>query len=200
MFVEDDFIHGLGKFEVDFTKQSCCIWWAFASQSLAVLRHSKNSVDLVIVDFRNLMGWHIFYVVVVFNKRVCVYPVCVGLLESFHELSWVFFVENNVDPVKSALFFGVLPESFISLGLRKVFHDSNFPPILKPILIFPKSLSPDTLKLSTLRSVFGNTLHGRHLQPFMGQPSLILFVIVSLERQPTSRGFLWVSKLYCLTE
>lgn len=60
-------------------------------------------------------------------------------MESVGELSWVLLVEEDVDSMKSALLFGVLPIALVSLGLEEVFLDLELPPEAEAVLILPET-------------------------------------------------------------
>jgi hypothetical protein len=107
------------------------------------LSHAKDSVDLVAVDFWDLVSWHVLHVEVILQEGICHGSSLVGVFKSFGEFSWVFLLKENIDPVKSDLFFGVLPVALISLRLVEVLLDLKWSPEAKSIKILPEALGWD---------------------------------------------------------
>lgn len=114
MLVEDDLVHCFGKFKVDLTEQDGRIRRTLSSKLFGVLSHTEDSVDLLVVNFWDLMSWHVLNVKVVLKEGVCHFSGVVSMLKSFGELSWIFFIKENKNSVKSDLLFGVLPVAFVS--------------------------------------------------------------------------------------
>ena len=65
MLVENDLIHAFCKLKAHFREKGCGVRGGFASKSLGVLSKTEHPVDLIVIDFWNLMGGHILNVVVV---------------------------------------------------------------------------------------------------------------------------------------
>ena len=150
---------------------------------------TKDSVDLLIVNFRNLMSRHVFDIIVVSYHRISIYSRHVGLLESFSEYSGVFLVKENEYSIKAALFLGVFPVALVSLALE-ILLDSALSPVAEATLVHPKALSADTLGDGV--NILGT------LQPVSWSLGIKIFVIVCLEWKPASFCFLRVSELYSL--
>ena len=131
------------------------------------------------------MFWHIFNVVAVFNKSICIDSVLVSLLEAFCKYSWIFIVKDNEDAVETTAFFCIFPVAFITFGPKKELENSQLTPIAKAIFVFPKALSTNTFF----------RYYSFFLQPVDGNASIKLAVIISLKGQPASLNFIWVSEL-----
>jgi hypothetical protein len=141
MLVKNDLIHSFGEVDVYLIKQGCGIRGRFTSQSLTVLGHRKNAIDLVGINFRNLMLWHVFNIIAIFYERVGHNTLVESSLESSCENLWVFFIKQYENSVESALFFGVLPETVITLSSWPIAGNSNSAPVAKLVLITPQTLS-----------------------------------------------------------
>ena len=115
MLVKYNLVHSLSEFEIHLAQERCSIRGALTSKSLGILSHAEHSVNLVIVNFRNLMSRHVFNIVVVLNQRIGKDSESEGLLESFGKLSRVFFVEEQENSVKSAFLLSVFPVAFESI-------------------------------------------------------------------------------------
>ena len=107
---------------------------------LRVLGHTQDSVDFIVVDFWDLMGWHVFDIEVVFDERISHDSGVISNLESLGEFSWVLIIEQDLDSMKSALFFGVLPVTFISFRLKEILLDLESSPVTEAISVCPKTL------------------------------------------------------------
>jgi hypothetical protein len=92
----------------------------------------------------------------------------------------VFFVEDNKDSVKTALFLGVFPETIVAFSFRAETCDSNSTPVAELVLVTPETLSSDTL-------------FSRVLAPRAGKSSVHLVVVISFKGKPATKNFLRVT-------
>jgi len=104
--------------------------------------------------------------------------------------SGIFLVKKKEYSEKAALFFCVFPETLKALTLGKIFLYSNFAPVTKPILIPPETLSTDTL--SCRIDVLGL------FKPISRSARIEVFIVIGLEREPSTNSFLRVSEFDAL--
>lgn len=150
---------------------------------------TKHSVDLLIVDFRDLVSRHVLDVIVVSYHRIGIDSRHVSLFESFGEYSGVFFIEKKENSIKAAFLLSIFPIALVSLALE-VLLDSAASPVAKAVLVLPEALSSYALGHGV--DVLGT------LEPVGGSLGIKLLIIVCLKREPTSFGFLGVSELHAL--
>lgn len=150
---------------------------------------TEDSVDLLIVDFRDLVSWHVLNIVVVSYHRISIDSRHVSLFESFGKYSGIFFIEKKVNSIKAAFLLGVFPVTLVSLAL-KVLLDSAASPVAKSIFVLPEALSTNTLGdgIDVLCS----------FKPVRRSFGIKFLVIVRLKREPASLSLLGVSELYAL--
>jgi hypothetical protein len=117
MLVENDVVHRLGEIQVDLIQLCGRVSRTLSSQSLGVLGHGEDTIDLVVVNLRDLVLWHVLNVVVVLDESVSVDSGLVGSLESLYEDVRVLLVEENKDTSETALDLGDLPAALESLRL-----------------------------------------------------------------------------------
>jgi len=83
------------------------------------------------------VSWHVLNIVVVSNNGVCVAAGLISLLEPLSKQPGIFLIKEKEDSEKAAFFFGVFPETFKSLALRKIFLDADFAPVAKAVFVAP---------------------------------------------------------------
>jgi len=79
------------------------------------LGHGEDSVDLVVVNFWNLVLWHVLNVVVVLDESISVDTVLIGVLKAINELFGVFLVKDDEDARQSTLQLGDFPDTLKAL-------------------------------------------------------------------------------------
>lgn len=203
MLIEHYLVHGLGKLKVDLAKERGGIRRALSSELLSVLGHSENSVHLIVVNFGDLVSWHVLNVEIIFQKRIGLASGIKSCLESLGEGSWVLVIKENVDPMKSTLLLGVLPIALIPLRSQQVPLDLELSPEAKAILISPKTYSSNLnflwadrrLRLCWFFTLGHYLLSSLDSDPVSRGSCVKLFVIVSFQRQPSTNSLGWVSEL-----
>mmetsp|Transcript_20747 Transcript_20747/g.31992 ORF Transcript_20747/g.31992 Transcript_20747/m.31992 type:complete len:987 (-) Transcript_20747:91-3051(-) len=224
VLVEDDLVHGLGKVEVDLIEQRRRVRRRLASQLLGVLGHGENTVHLLVVDFRDLVGGHVLNIEVVLQEGVGHQASLVSDLEAASEVPGVFIVEQDVNPVESDLLLGVLPVALISFRGRQVLLNLQFSPEAKPVSVSPQPLGGQLLlhefggvarvglshailedRLLSLFSRFLLLRLNHHHILLIGSSSeeslgFKLLVIICLKRQPSTWSLAWISELNTLFE
>jgi hypothetical protein len=119
------------------------------------------------------MLWHVFNVVVILDQCVGIFPFHVSCLETSSENLRVLLVKVNKNSCKTDFLSSIFPETFKSVGLNEVFHDSKLAPVAQTIFIFPKTLCTNTIFRSK-GAVWIN--------PGMWQSGVELFIVICLKR------------------
>ena len=187
MLVEDDVVHGLGEVGIDLVQKRGCVCGTLASEGLRVLSHRQDAIDLVVVNFRDLVLWHVLNIVTVLDKSVGIDTVLIGALEALDELFGLFLVKNDEDTSKTGLQLGDFPDTLVTLRFRQVLKKSELAPIAELILVLPKTVCTNTLGGDHAGSVAA--------EPVLGQTSVIVHVIEGLKGQPTAWNLVWVPEL-----
>lgn len=184
MLVEDDVVHGLREVSIDFVQKRGRVCGTLASEGLRVLGHRQDAVDLVVVNFRDLVLWHVLNVVAVLDESIGIDTVLISALEALDELLGLLLVKNDEDTSKAGLQLGDFPDTLITLRFRQVLEESELAPIAELILVLPKTVCADTF-------------HGDHAgsvatEPVLGQTSVIVHVVEGLKGQPTTWNLVWI--------
>lgn len=67
MLIKDDIVHRFGKIDVDFVQECRGVSRRLSPQCFRGLGHSQNAIDLVVVDFGDLVTRHVLNVVIVLD-------------------------------------------------------------------------------------------------------------------------------------
>lgn len=126
---------------------------------------------------------HIFDVVVVFDQSIGVDSLLISCSETTCKNSGIFFIKKDENTGETDFLSGVLPKTFITISLWKVLHNSEFSPVAETVLIFPETLSANTVTQC-------DPTDGR--DPGTRYSRVKLFVVVGFERKPATEDLLGV--------
>ena len=100
---------------------------------------------MLVVDFRDLVSWHVLNIVVVSYDRIGISTSLVSLLKPLREDSGILLIKEKEYSEKAAFFLGVLPETLESLTLGKILLDADLAPVAKTVFVAPETLAANTL-------------------------------------------------------
>ena len=120
VLVEDDVVHGLREVSIDLVQKGCGVSRALTTECLRVLGHGEDAVDLVVVNLRDLVLWHVLNVVVVLDESVSVDTVLVCALKALDKLIWGLLVKDDENARQAALQLGDFPNTLVTLRFRQV--------------------------------------------------------------------------------
>lgn len=100
---------------------------------------------MLVVNFRDLVSWHVLNIVVISYDRIGISTSLVSLLEPLREDSGIFFIKEKEYSEKAALFLCVLPETLEPVTFGKILLDADLAPVAKAIFVAPETLTADTL-------------------------------------------------------
>ena len=141
---------------------------------------------MLVVDFRDLVSWHVLNIVVVSYDRISICTSLVGLFKPLREYSGILLIKEKEYSEKAAFFLGVLPETLESIALGKILLDANLAPVAKTVFVAPETLTADTLGRGV--DVLGL------LEPVARLAGVQIFVVISLKWKPTTNSLLRVSE------
>ena len=163
------------------------------------------------------MSWHVLNVEVVLKEWISHSSSLIGISKPFREVSWVFIVEHYVNSLQFNRFLRVFPVTNISLGVDKIFGDSESSPKAEAISILPKTLCWDfsfgdtwlrsfllsgrlvrvgIIKLQSRAHLSNFWLFDNH--PVFWCSWVHFFVIIHIKRQPSTWSLAWVSEFNIL--
>lgn len=122
MLVKDDVVHSFRKVNIDLVQESCGVCGRLSAQSFCGLGHCEDAVYLVVVNFGDLMARHVLNVVIVLDECVSMHAILVRTFKTLNELLWIFFVKNDEDSGKTALFLGNFPITLKALTFGQIFE------------------------------------------------------------------------------
>jgi hypothetical protein len=118
MLIKDDFVHGLGKININFIQEGSCVSRRLATQGFGVLSHLEDTVGLVCVNLWDLMLWHVINVVVILDKSVSMLSLLMGGSKAARENFGVLILKVNEDTSKAHFLTSVFPEALITVCFR----------------------------------------------------------------------------------
>ena len=128
---------------------------------------------------------HVFDVIIVLDKGISVDSLLVSCSEAAGEYSGVFFIKKDENTCKTNFFPGVLPKTFITISPGQVLHNSEFSPVAKTVLIFPKTLRTNAV-------AWGEASDCAY--PGGRDSCVKLFVVISFEGKPATKHLLGISE------
>ena len=136
-----------------------------------------DSADLLWVEFRKLLSWHVVDEEVVSDLRVSIDSLLMSLSNSLSEDSWIFRVEKEVDSSKFEVLTSHIPVTAIDGSLLIPRFNKEWFPLVDAILIL-ESLSWNRSEVSFFI--------GSELNPLMREAAVVFEIIEWLKREPLS--------------
>jgi hypothetical protein len=136
-----------------------------------------DSADLLWVEFRKLLSWHVVDEEVVSDLRVSIDSLLMSLGNSLSEDSWIFRVEKEVDSSKFEVLTSHIPVTAINGSLRIPGFNKEWFPLMDTILIL-ESLSWNRSEVTFFI--------GSELNPLVRESAVVFEIIEWLKREPFS--------------
>lgn len=175
--LHDDLVHGSGKVLVDLVHDACSIDVLSRLKISGGSGHVDDSADLLWVEFRKLLSWHVVDEEVVSDLRVSIDSLLMSLGNSLGEDSWIFRVEKEVDSSKFEVLTSHIPVTAINGSLLIPGFNQEWFPLMDTILIL-ESLSWNRSEVTFFI--------GSELNPLMREAAVVFEIIEWLKREPFS--------------
>ena len=143
VFVKNDLVHSSCKVQIYFR-----YFWVkidLFAKIFVVLNHLTYSPDLLCIQFRYLVGWHIVNEVVISDERISISSLFISISYPLSKNSWILSIEQDINSCQFAALFRTVPYSLELVGNRVIRLNQDSPPIVLSVLVLPQSLSNDKL-------------------------------------------------------